>query len=84
MNHSFYLYPVVDEVVVLIKILENNEMLLTQQRCYRESTYCQSTDTERHMWAKILTVQYLLGGDHKIYNHVLTSNSTNTKHISGE
>ena len=24
-----------------------------RQRCYRESTYCQSTDTERHMWDSI-------------------------------
>ena len=24
-----------------------------RQRCYRESTYCQSTDTKRHMWDSI-------------------------------
>ena len=32
----------------------------------------------------VLTVQYLPSGKHKNYDHVLTSNSTNTKHISGE
>ena len=26
---------------------------LFRKRCYRESTYCQSTDTERHMWDSI-------------------------------
>ena len=26
---------------------------LIRQKCYRESTYCQSTDTERHMWDSI-------------------------------
>ena len=32
----------------------------------------------------VLTVQYLLSGKHKNYDHVLTSNFTNTRHISGE
>ena len=27
MNHSFYVYPVINEVVVLIKFVEKNEML---------------------------------------------------------
>ena len=26
---------------------------LIRQRCYRESTYCQSTDTEGHMWDSV-------------------------------
>ena len=26
---------------------------LIWQRCYRESTYCQSTDTQRHMWDSV-------------------------------
>ena len=50
---------------------------------YRESTYCQSTDTKRHMWGGIITEQQLPSGEHKNYDHVLTSNSTNAKHISG-
>ena len=32
----------------------------------RESTYCQSTDTERHICGTVLTVQYLLSGDTKL------------------
>ena len=27
LNHLFYVYPVIDEVVVLIKIIEKNKML---------------------------------------------------------
>ena len=36
------------------------------------------------MWDSIITVQYLPSGEHKNYDHVFTSNSINTKHISGE
>ena len=52
---------------------------LIRQICYRESTYCQCTEC-----GTVLTVQYLPSGKHKNYDHVLTSNSTNTKHILGE
>ena len=46
-----------------------------------------STDTvqtQKGICGTVLTVQFLLTGEHKKYDHVLTSNSTNTKHISGE
>ena len=32
----------------------------------------------------VVTVQYLPSGEHKNYDHVSASNSTNTKHIPGE
>ena len=44
---KFDVYPVINEVVVLIKIVEKNEIALIRQRCCRESTYCQSIDTEK-------------------------------------
>ena len=40
--------------------------------------------TQKGICGTVLTVQYLPSGEHKNYDHVLTSNSTNTKHISGE
>ena len=53
---------------------------LIRQRCYRESTYCKSTDTERHMWDSInctISAEWQT----QIYAHVWTSNFTNTKHF---
>ena len=40
--------------------------------------------TQKGICGTVLIVQYLPSGEHKNYDHVLTSNSTNTKHISGE
>ena len=81
MNHSFYVYPVINEVVVLIKIVEEIEFATKMlQRINILSKY-------RHkvgICGTVLTVQFLPSGEHKNYDHVLTSNSTNTKHISGE
>ena len=34
-------------------------------------------------YGTVLTVKYLPSGEHKNYYHVLTLNSTSTKHISG-
>ena len=56
---------------------------LIWQRCCRESRYCQSTYTERHMWDKKL-FNFRWVANTKIMIMFLTSNSTNTKHISGE
>ena len=43
-----------------------------------------TVQTQEGICGTVLTVQYLPSGEHKNYDHVLTSNSTNTKHISGE
>ena len=53
LNHLFYVFPVLNEVVVHIKIVEKIGKALILQRCYRESTCCQSTYTERHMWDSV-------------------------------
>ena len=45
----FHVYPVTNEVVVLIKIVQKN-FNESWQRCYRKTTFWQNTDTERHMW----------------------------------
>ena len=45
--------PKTGDQTVLIKNFEKEWNALIQQRCYRESIYCQSTDTERHMWDNI-------------------------------
>ena len=39
--------------------------------------------TQKGICGTVLTVQYLPSGEHKNYDHDLTSNSTNTNHISG-
>ena len=39
--------------------------------------------TQKGIYGAVLTVQYLPSGEHKNYDLVLTSNSTNTKHIFG-
>ena len=39
--------------IVLIKIVEKNENAVIRPRCYRESTCCQSTYKERHVWDSI-------------------------------
>ena len=70
----------------IIKIFEKNYALI-RQRCYRESTCCQVLTQKGiyiHVCGTVLTVQYLPSGEHKNYDYVLTSNSTNyNKHISG-
>ena len=40
--------------------------------------------TQKCICGTVLTVYFSPSGEHKHYDHVLTSNSTNTKHISGE
>ena len=40
--------------------------------------------TQKGICGTLLTGQYLPSGEHKNYAHVLTSNSTNAEHISGE
>ena len=41
--------------------------------------------TQKGIGGTVLTFQFSPSGEHKYYDHVLTSNSTNyTKHISGE
>ena len=39
--------------------------------------------TQKGICGTVSTVQYLPSGDHKNYDHFLTSNSTNAKYISG-
>ena len=53
MNHSFYVYPVINEVVVLIKFVEKNEMLKFHIDVTDNQHTIQSTDTERHMWDSV-------------------------------
>ena len=40
--------------------------------------------TKKGICGTVLTVQFLPSDEHKNCDHVLTSNSTNYKHISGE
>ena len=82
---NFMFMDVIKEVVVLIKIVEKNEKLYFDKDV-AENQHTVKVQTQKGiMWDSIkLTVQYLPNGEHKSYDHVLTSNSTNTKHISGE
>ena len=64
----------------------------TYQNCWKEWNALNSTNvlqkikvqTQKGICGTVLPAQYLPSGEHKNYDHVLTSNSTNTKHISGE
>ena len=73
----------INEVVVLIKIVEKNEMLQFDKDV-TENQHTAKVQTQKGICGTVLTVQYLPSGEHKNYDHVLTSNSANTKHISGE
>ena len=56
--------PVINEVLVLIKIVEKELNALIRQRCYRELTSCQST-AQTGICGTVLTVQYLPSGEEK-------------------
>ena len=82
LNHLFNVYVVINEVVVLIKTVEKNEMLYFNNDV-TENQYSVKVLTQKSICGTVLTVQFLPSGKHKTYDHVLTSNSANTKHISG-
>ena len=72
MHHFFYVYPV-NEVVVLII-----------DKDVTENQHTVNLHTQKGICGTVLIVQYLPSGEHQNYDHVLNSNSTNTKQISGE
>ena len=49
-----------------------------------ENQHTVKVQKQKDICGTVLTVQFLPSGKHKNYDHVLTSNSSNTKHISGE
>ena len=66
----------INEVVVLIKLVEKNEMLSFDKDIVTENQYTVKVQTQKGICGTVLTVQYLPSGEHKNYDHVLTSNST--------
>ena len=69
--------------MVLIKIVKKYEMLYFDNDV-TENQHTVKVQTRKGICGTVLTVQYLPSGEHKNYDHVLTSNSTNTNYISGE
>ena len=70
LNHLFYAYLVINEVVVLIKIVEKNEMLYFHKDV-TENQHAVKVLTQKGICGTVLTVQYLPSGEHKDYDHVL-------------
>ena len=58
--------------------------MLSFDKDVTENQHTVKIQTHKGICGTVLTVQFLLSGEHKNYDHVLTSNSTNTEHISGE
>ena len=96
MNHLFYVYPVINEVLVLIKLVEKNEMLYSTKMLKRinmlseylhrkesENQHAVKVLTQKGICGTVLTVQYLSSGEHKNYDNFKTSNPTDAQHISG-
>ena len=54
---------------------------LIRQRCYRESTCCQST-SQKGICGTVLTVQYLRSGEHKNSDHVQILQVINTCQVN--
>ena len=69
--------------MVLIKIVKKNKML-EFDKDVTENQHTVKVQTQKGICGTVLTVPFLPSGEHKNYDHVLTSNSINTKHISGE
>ena len=57
-----------NEVVVLIKIVEKNEMLLFDKDV-AENQHTAKVQTQKGIRGTVLTVQFLPSGEHKNYDH---------------
>ena len=62
--------------MVLIQIVEKNEML-SIDKDVTENQHAVKVLTQKGICGAVLSEQYLPSGEHKNYDHVLTSNSTN-------
>ena len=60
--NQFYAYPVINKVVVLIKIIEKNE----KHKDVTENQHTVRVQTQKGICGTVLTVQYLPSGTHKI------------------
>ena len=68
----------------LSKLLKRMKCSNSTKMFNTENQHTVKVQTQKGIYGTVLTVHYLPSGKHKNYDHVLTSNSTNTKHISGE
>ena len=69
--------------MVRITIVEKNAMLQFDKDVTK-NRHAVKVLTQKGICGTVLPVQYLPSGEHKNYANVLLSNSTNTKHISGD
>ena len=70
MKQSFYVYPMINEVVVLIKVVEKNEMLYFDKDL-AENQDTVKVQTQKGICGTVLTVEFLPSGEHKNCDHVI-------------